>query len=172
MDDSDGKAPQSGGIIRESPSIHLIDRKQSLGDESDCEYDSEANFRHEGCKRYETITPTNIGEPLRDDFFDDIESCSIELANLDDITLFYLLPPILFYKRRHPGPCFPAHLLFFQIREFDLVQEATLVVDDDLLEVVTLATKSCGTTAQLSISKDVGIVTRVTSPPVMASLHE
>jgi len=54
----------------------------------------------------------------------------------------------------------------------DLVQEATPVIDDDLLEVVTLAAKLCGTTTQLSISKDIDIVRRVMSPPVTASLHE
>jgi len=52
------------------------------------------------------------------------------------------------------------------------VQEATPVVDDDLLEVVTLAAKSCGVIAQLSISNDIDIMRRVTSPPVMVSLHE
>jgi len=52
------------------------------------------------------------------------------------------------------------------------VQEATPFVNDDLLEAVTLAAKSYGATAQLSISKDIDIVRRVTSPPVTASLHE
>jgi len=57
-----------------------------------------------------------------------------------------------------------------------LVQEATLIVDEDFLEAVTLATKSCGATAQLSIGKDIDVVKRVTSPPtvrdVTASLNE
>ena len=38
---------------------------------------------------------------------------------------------------------------------FDLIQEATPVVDEDLLEVVTLAAKSCGAIAKLSISKEI-----------------
>ena len=44
------------------------------------------------------------------------------------------------------------------------MQEATPVVDEDLLEVVTLVGKSCGTIAQLSINKDIVIMRRVTSP--------
>jgi len=44
-----------------------------LRDGSDSEYDSEANFRHGGCKRHETITLANIGVSLGYEFFDDIE---------------------------------------------------------------------------------------------------
>ena len=51
------------------------------------------------------------------------------------------------------------------------MQEATLVVNDDLLKAVTLVAKSCGATGQLSIGKDIDIERRVTSPPI-ASLHE
>jgi len=63
-----------------------------------------------------------------------------------------------------------------QIGEFDLVQEATIVVDENILEAVTLVTKSCGATVQLSIGKDIDIMRRMTSPPIVrdvrASLHE
>ena len=52
------------------------------------------------------------------------------------------------------------------------MQEVTLVVDDDRLETITLAAKSCDATGQLSIIKDIDIVRRVTSPLVTASLHE
>jgi len=56
------------------------------------------------------------------------------------------------------------------------VQEATPVVDEDLLQVITLVAKSCGATAQLCISKDIDILRRVMSRfvirDVMASLHE
>ena len=52
---------------------------------------------------------------------------------------------------------------------------ATPIVDEDLLETVILAAKSHGTTAQLSIGKDIDIVKRVLLPPtvgdVMASSH-
>ena len=99
MDDLDGKEPESDGIIRESLGIRLIDKKWGLRDGSDSEYDSEANFKHGAHKRHETITPTNIGVILGDDFFNDIESYSTELANLDEVTLFDLLPSISFYKR-------------------------------------------------------------------------
>jgi len=93
----DDKVPKSGGIIRESPGIRLFKKKR---DGSDSEYDSGANFRHEGCKRCETITPTTIRGSLGDDFFDDIESCSTEPANLDEVTPFDLLSALFFYKRR------------------------------------------------------------------------
>jgi len=50
-------------------------KKHGLTDGSDSEHDFEANFRHRGCKRHKIVTPTDIGVRLRDDFFDDIESC-------------------------------------------------------------------------------------------------
>jgi len=52
------------------------------------------------------------------------------------------------------------------------VQEATPVVDDNLLEAVTLVANSSGATGQPSIGKDIDIVRRVTTPPVAASLQE
>jgi len=106
MDDLDSKVPESGGIIRESPGIHLIEKKRGLRDRSDSEYDFEANFRHGGHKRRETITPTTFGGSLGDDFFDDIESCSTEPINLDEVTPFDLHLPFFFYKRRQSGPRF------------------------------------------------------------------
>ena len=55
------------------------------------------------------------------------------------------------------------------------MQGAIPIVHEDLLEVVTLAVKSCGATAYLSIDKDIDIVRRVTLPPtigdVITSLH-
>jgi len=86
----DDKVPETDGIIRESPDIHLIEKKRGR---SDSEYDSEANFRHGGCKRCETMTPTAVGGSLGDDFFDDIESCSTEPTNLDEVTPFDVLSP-------------------------------------------------------------------------------
>ena len=50
------------------------------------------------------------------------------------------------------------------------MQEATPVVDEDLFEVVTLVAKSCGATVQLSISKDIDIVRRVTLPPTVGDV--
>ena len=56
------------------------------------------------------------------------------------------------------------------------MQEATPIVDEDLLEAVTLGAKSCGAIAQLSVGKDIDIKRKVTSPPtvgdITASLHE
>jgi len=45
---------------------------------------------------------------------------------------------------------------------FDLVQEPTPVIDEDLVKAITLVAKSCGSTGQLSIDKDIDIVRRVT----------
>ena len=88
MEDLDVEAPEFSGIIRESPGIRLVDKKRGLRDESDSKHDCEANFRHEGCKRHKTVTPTNIRVSLSDDFFYDMESCSTELANLDEVAPF------------------------------------------------------------------------------------
>ena len=56
------------------------------------------------------------------------------------------------------------------------MQEATPIADKDLLEAITFAAKSCGMTAQLSIGKDIDIVRRVTSAPIVGdvttTLHE
>jgi len=91
MDDLYVKAPKFGGIIRESPSIHFVYKKWGLRDGSDSEHDSEANFKHGGHKRHETV-PTDIGLSLEDDFFDDIETYLTELAKLDEV-FFIFFPP-------------------------------------------------------------------------------
>ena len=44
------------------------------------------------------------------------------------------------------------------------MQEDIPIVDEDLLDAITLAAKSCGTIAQLSIGKDIDIMRKVTSP--------
>jgi len=93
------KAPESDDMIRESPGMHLLDKERGLRDRSNSEYYSEANFRHGGCKKRETITPKNVGGNLGDDFFDDIESCLTELVNLDEVPSFDLLLPFSFHKR-------------------------------------------------------------------------
>jgi len=46
MDNLDVKAPESDGIIQESPGIHLVGKKWGLRDESDSEHKSKVNFRH------------------------------------------------------------------------------------------------------------------------------
>jgi len=105
MNDLDSKAPEFGGI-------RLMEKKQGLRDGSGSEYDSEANFRHGGRKRRKTMTPKTVGGSLEKDFFDDIESCSTELTNLDEVTPFNLLLLFFFYKRRQSRPRFRS-LLFF-----------------------------------------------------------
>ena len=85
MDEFNVQALESCGTIRESPDICLVDKKWGLTDGSDIKHDSEANFKHGGCKRRKIVTPIDIGVSLVDDFFDDKESCSTELTNLDEI---------------------------------------------------------------------------------------
>jgi len=67
MDDLDAKESKSD--VRESPSIHLVDKKYRLRDVSDNEHDFEVNFRHGGHKGHETGTPIDIGGSLGDEFF-------------------------------------------------------------------------------------------------------
>jgi len=54
MDDLDVNMPESGGSIRESPSICVVSKKRGLSDGSDNEHNPEVNFRHGGHKRHET----------------------------------------------------------------------------------------------------------------------
>ena len=91
MDDLDGKAPESDDIIRRSLGIRLVDKKRGLRDWSDSDNDFEANLRLGGRNKHETITPTNVGVSLGDDFFDDIHCCSTELANLNEVVLYFFL---------------------------------------------------------------------------------
>ena len=65
---------------------------------SDNEHDFEANCRHGGCKRRKTLSTINSEVGLFDDFFDDIESCSIELAKLDEVLLFCFSFPRFFLR--------------------------------------------------------------------------
>jgi len=103
MDDLDNKAPESDGIIRESPGIHLIEKKRGLRHGSDSEYDSEANFRHGGQKRRETMTLTTVRGSLGDNFFNNVKSYSTELANLNEVSPFDLLPPFFFIRDNSQG---------------------------------------------------------------------
>ena len=54
--------------------------------------------------------------------------------------------------------------LFLQIAELDFVQEATSIIDEQLLEAVNLEAKSSIQTTQLGISKAIEIARRVASP--------
>ena len=85
MADLDVEGSESGDDTHRSMKVHLIDRKRGLAKDSDSEPKSEANFRHRGCKRRETMTPRDARVDLGDDFFDDVQSCSGKPANLDDI---------------------------------------------------------------------------------------
>ena len=64
------------------------------GSGSDSEDDLEVNFRHGWHKRRETMTPKDISVSHRDDFFDDVESCSTKPSNLNEVKfpLFFIIP--------------------------------------------------------------------------------
>ena len=59
--------------------------------------------------------------------------------------------------------------LFIQIGEFDLAQEATPIVDEQLLEDVSRAAKSSAPKATPGIGKDIEIVRKQTSPHEVGS---
>ena len=83
----------------ESLGICPVDKEQDFRDGSDNEHDSKANFRRAGRKRHLSVTPTNIGVSLGEEFFDHTESYSIESAYLDEAVLFDFHSPVSFYKR-------------------------------------------------------------------------
>jgi len=58
----------------------------------------------------------------------------------------------------------PSPFVFIQIGEFDLAQEATPIVDEQLLKDVSRAAKSSAPKAAPGISKDIEIVRKQTSP--------
>ena len=51
---------------------------------NDSEPDSKVSFRHKGRKRHETIIPRYSRVSLVDNFFNDVESYSVKLADLHD----------------------------------------------------------------------------------------
>jgi len=61
------------------------------------------------------------------------------------------------------------HPSFFQIREFDLTQKATPIIDEQLLENVSHVAKSSAPKATLGISKDIEIMRKQTSPHKVGS---
>jgi len=55
--DLDAKEPESSVDAYGSPGVRLAHRKRGLALGSDSELESEANFRHGGRKRSETVRP-------------------------------------------------------------------------------------------------------------------
>lgn len=102
---------------------------------SDSEVEYEANFKHGGRKKRGTLPTRDIRVSLGDDFFGDIQSCSGEAANLEDIG------------------------------EFDLAQKAIPIVDEQLLDDVNCAARSFVPKATPCKGKDIEIVRRQTSSP-------
>ena len=98
MADLDAEGPKSGDDAHGSLRVHLADRKQGLAPDNDSEPESEANFRHGGRKRLETVTPRDVRVNLRDDFFDDIQSCSGKPANLEDVCTIPLPFTLIFFR--------------------------------------------------------------------------
>ena len=83
--DLDAEGPESGDDAHGSPRVHLAERKRGLAPDSESEPESEANFRHGGRKRRETTTPKAAIVNLGDCFFDDVQSCSGEPGDLEDV---------------------------------------------------------------------------------------
>lgn len=95
--DLDVEGPESGGDADESLRVHPAARKRGLALDSDSEPESEANFRHGGRKRRETASPKAVRVVLGDDFFDDVQSCSGEPGNLEDVCTIPSLFTISFF---------------------------------------------------------------------------
>jgi len=55
--DLEAEGLESSDDTHRSPRVHLADRKRGLASGTDSEPKSEANFRHGGHKRRETVTP-------------------------------------------------------------------------------------------------------------------
>jgi len=60
-------------------------KRQGLIAGSYSKHESEVNFKHGGHKRHETVTPGDVRVSLWNGLFDNAESCSTELVNLDEI---------------------------------------------------------------------------------------
>lgn len=63
---------------------------ENLEEGSDSELDSEANFKQGGRKRHVIMILRNARVSFGDTFFNDVERCSTDQANLDDVHLFPL----------------------------------------------------------------------------------
>ena len=85
MADLDGEGSKSSDDAHGSPRVHLAERKRGLAPDSESEPESDANFRHGGRKRRETTTPKAAIVNLGDCFFDDVQSCSGEPGDLEDV---------------------------------------------------------------------------------------
>ena len=118
------------GYAHRSLGVHLANRKRSLAKSSDSESESEGNFKHGGHKKRETVLPRDIRVNLEDDLFYDIQSCSGEPANLEDVfslplpltAIFFSfsLISLIFAKHGLIPYLFSVNFPFFQIGELDL----------------------------------------------------
>ena len=84
-EDSDVEGQKSCDDACASLGIHLTNRKWVLVKGSDSNPYFEVNFKHGGHKRRKIVIPRDARVSLGDDFFADLESCSAEPANLDDV---------------------------------------------------------------------------------------
>ena len=92
------KVPDSYGTTREPLGVCLINKKRGRTGGNGSWHDFEANFRHVGCNTCETVSPIDNGVSLRDDFFDNRESCSTKPANLDELVfLYFIISPLVLF---------------------------------------------------------------------------
>ena len=85
--DLDAEGLESDDDAHGSLRVRLIERKRGLAPDSDSEPESEANFRHGGRKKRETVIPRDARINFGDDFFYDVQSCSGEPVNLEDVCI-------------------------------------------------------------------------------------
>jgi len=120
--DLDVEGPESGKDAHRSPRFHLAERKRGLALDSDSESEFEANFKHGGRKRRETVIPMDAIVNLGDDFFDDVHSCSGEPANLEDVctipssfTVIFFYSVALVFDQRRMSPNLPSSFVLFRL---------------------------------------------------------
>ena len=87
----DAEAPTSYDAAHRSLRVRPIRKKWGLVDRSNSEHNLEENFMNGGHKRHGTMGLRHIGVSLRDYLFDDVKSCSTELAILDEVLLLLFI---------------------------------------------------------------------------------
>ena len=66
----------------------IASRGKGIVENDDSDQDSEANFKHRGCKKCKIFAANTYGVALGDSFFNDIQRCSDTPTDLENVTYF------------------------------------------------------------------------------------
>jgi len=69
----------------------VASRGEGIIENDDSDQDSKANFKRRGLKKCKIVAANTSRVALGDSFFNDIQSCSNMLTNLEDVTYFPFL---------------------------------------------------------------------------------